>query len=131
MNRQSMFPNQDGITIKKAEEYLRENALYSKINIQALEIAVQVLSPSGLKLWLYFDKNRDGYEFGLSRIDAMQFCKFSLTSYKAAKNDLKDKGFLVENGAHSYDFYELPDEYRQLDNVTIHKSIENEGVHKK
>ena len=37
-------------------------------NLDALQMAMKTLNGSGLKLWLYLNKNQDGYRFELSRL---------------------------------------------------------------
>ena len=48
--------NQRNIAVNKesADQY----NLYAKINLEALETAMQVLSPNAFKIWIYFAKNQ-------------------------------------------------------------------------
>lgn len=54
------------------------------------------LKPSAFKLWCYFAKNQNAYEFGLSSQDAQLFCNFSHPTYLAAFDELVKKGYLEE-----------------------------------
>lgn len=63
-----------------------------------------------LKMWLYLSKNQNGYEFALSRVDAIKWGIGSKSSYDRAIAELKEKGYLVETSKNHYDFYEKPKE---------------------
>lgn len=106
MDRTNMFPNQRSIRINK-EVSDREN-LYAIINLDALNLAIGILSHTTFKLWMYLDKNQKGYEFALSRQGAMKALNISKGTYKKAFDELTAEGYLVENGKNQYDFYELP-----------------------
>lgn len=60
------------------------------------------------KLWCYLGKNQNGYEFALSKVDAMNWGMGSKSSYDRAVKELIEKGYLVETSPNHYDFYELP-----------------------
>ena len=81
--------------------------LYSMNNIEALQAAMQVLNGSGLKLWLYLNKNQDGYRFELSRVDCAKW-GIKKDSYYSAVEELINKGFLVQDhyGSNMYWFHE-------------------------
>jgi hypothetical protein len=76
-------------------------------NLEALQAAMQTLNGSGLKLWLYLDKNQDGYRFELSRVDCAKW-GIKKDSYYSAVDELINKGFLVQDhyGSNMYWFYE-------------------------
>ena len=60
------FPNQKTVTIGQRPARNKEN-LYATVNLDALQEAMQALNgSSGLLLWLYLDKNADGYRLELS-----------------------------------------------------------------
>ena len=81
--------------------------LYSMNNIEALQAAMQVLNGSGLKLWLYLNKNQDGSRFELSRVDCAKW-GIKKDSYYSAVEELINKGFLVQDhyGSNMYWFHE-------------------------
>ena len=81
--------------------------LYSMNNLDALQAAMQTLNGSGLKLWLYLNKNQDGYRFELSRIDCAKW-GIKKDSYYSAIDELTNKGFLVQDhyGSNLFWFHE-------------------------
>ena len=81
--------------------------LFATMNIDALQAAVQDLKGSALKLWLYFNKNQDGYQFELSQ-KACRDWGIKKDSYYSAVDELIKKGFLVQdhNGSNVFWFHE-------------------------
>ncbi len=63
--------------------------------------------PFALQLYLYFAKNKDGYEFALSQ-KAAEEAGIKKTSYHKYLNYLIDEGYLVWRRGNTYDFYETP-----------------------
>lgn len=55
--------------IVKIQPRIKRNAnnLYAMFNLEALSEAVKNLNGSGLKMWLYFNKNQDGFKVELSQ----------------------------------------------------------------
>ena len=68
--------------------------LYAMVNLDALKEAMKVLDGSSIKLWMYCNKNIDGYQFNLSRVDCEKWGLKKDAYYRAVK-ELTDKGFLV------------------------------------
>ena len=81
--------------------------LYSMNNLDALQTAMKTLNGSGLKLWLYLNKNQDGYRFELSRVDCANW-GIKKDSYYKAVEELIQKGFLVQDhfGSNLFWFHE-------------------------
>ena len=106
------FPNQKTIIIDKEPCDLKNH--YSKINIAALQNAMNVFSKKGsMKLWLFHSKNQNGYKFDLSCTDCQKW-GLKPDSYHAAVNDLIEKGFLVKLSGNQYVFKEMPNSnYRE------------------
>ena len=99
-------PNQK--TVKLAPRIKRDSEhLYCMANLEALQSAMQILNGSGLKLWLYLNKNQDGYRFELSRVDCAKW-GIKKDSYYSAVDELINKGFLVQDhyGSNMYWFHE-------------------------
>lgn len=101
-------PNQKIIKIAERTERNRDN-LYTTTNLEALQIAMLNLKESGLKLWLYLNKNQEGYNLELSP-KACESWGIKKTSYYRAVEELIEKGFLVplRENSNIYFFYELP-----------------------
>lgn len=100
---QKTVPNQKLITVKKKP--CGKDNLYVTINLTALQLAMTRLKPQTLKLWLYFAKNQNNYQFALSAKAAEKF-GVAKTSYYRAIEELMEKGYLVEMGGNLYTFYE-------------------------
>ena len=99
-------PNQKTVQLAARTRRDADN-LYSMNNLDALQTAMQVLNGSGLKLWLYMNKNQDGYKFELSRVDCAKW-GIKKDSYYSAVEELIKKGFLVQDhyGSSHYWFHE-------------------------
>lgn len=101
--------------------------VYLKLNIEALQNASLNLKPSTLKVWLYFAKNQDGYEFDLSSVAVCNFCNICDKTYKTAIKELMEKKYLVQREKNVYDFYEFPIEFKEPkngDRIICHTSTE-------
>ena len=101
-------------TIRIAERIKRSKEspdnYYATINLNALKLAMSSgLSETALKMWLYLDKNQDGYEFALSQKACLEWgiCK---TSYYKAVEELIKRGYLVpaNEKESSFLFVEVP-----------------------
>ena len=106
------FANQKAVRIEKEPCDLKNH--YSKINIDALQNAMNVLTKMcSMKLWLFLSKNQNGYKFDLSCADCQKW-GLKPDSYHAAVNDLIEKGFLVKLSGNQYVFKEMPNSnYRE------------------
>ena len=64
---------------------------------------------SGLKMWLYFNKNQNGYKVELSQ-KACQLWGIKKDSYYDGIRELESKGYLfpIYEGSNIYKFYETP-----------------------
>lgn len=101
----STVPNQRMVAIRKP---IDKEELYSKIKTSALEEATKKLNGNALKLWLYFDKNQDGFNMALSRQAACEFTGISPSKFYAAFNELEELGYLTKKaeGSNIYFFNE-------------------------
>lgn len=101
-------PNQKIVQIAQRTKRDTEN-IYARMNIEALSAAVRDLKGSALKMWLYFNKNQDGYQFELSQ-KACSAWGIKKDSYYAGICELEEKGYLLPicEGSNIYYFYEKP-----------------------
>lgn len=105
------------------------------INISKIKIAIIELSPSAFKLYLYFNEWENGAVFCLSPKDFCIAYDVSESTYRRAKDELIQKGYIVQNGkeVHFYDDKDdapLPiEEYKKKINE-IGKNLCCEGVPK-
>ena len=76
-------------------------------NLEALQQAMNILKGSGLKMWLYLNKNQDNYRFELSR-QACEEWGIKKDSYYDGFNDLVKHGYLrpSKEGSNIYHFFE-------------------------
>ncbi len=102
--------NQKVVGVNK--EPTDKNNIYACINMKALDgAALKLKKPSTFKLWLYFAKNQNGYEFELSAVAVANFCGITEKSYREAVKELIEKRYLIQRGdSNIYDFYEVPKE---------------------
>ncbi len=114
-------PNQKRIRIGERVQRNRDN-LYAMMNLDALKEAMQILKGSSLKMWLYFNKNQDKYEFELSRVDCQEW-GIKKDSYYSAIVDLIDRGYLVQmrEGSNIYTFCEKANSEKTNDCVSENK----------
>lgn len=95
-------PNQKHIIIKK--EPCDKDNLYTTINLQALQQAMQNLSGEAFKFWVYLSKNQQNYEFDLSQKAAEQW-GLKKTQYYNNLEKLIEKGYLQRKDEHSNIYY--------------------------
>ena len=99
-------PNQKVVQVKK--EVCNKDNLYAAINLQAMESAAQILKAGAFKLWVYFAKNQNNYEFALSNKEVAENFGIKKDQYDTAVKELIANGYLKENGGNHYIFYEVP-----------------------
>ena len=87
------FPNQKLYIINKKIE---EGDIFIMLKWEDFCHAADELSPSALKLYMYLAKNKDGYEFYFSSKDFCQLFNIVDKTYRNAKNELINKGYLKE-----------------------------------
>ena len=99
-------PNQK--VVKMEKQQCDQKNYYARINLEAMECAAQELKAGAFKLWVYFAKNQDGYEFALSSKDVLDTFGIKKDQYDSAIKELTDKGYLVEDSKNHYTFKEIP-----------------------
>lgn len=100
------YANQKAVQIFKTK--CDKNNLYAKINLEALQSAMKELKKVGaFKLWLYFAKNQDKYQFDLSCEDCKRW-GVKTDSFHTGINELIDKGYLRKVSGNFYIFHEMP-----------------------
>ena len=111
-------PNQKKVKIAPRIKRDRDH-LFAMMNIEALQLAMQNLKGSALKMWLYFNKNQDNYEFELSQKACSEW-GIKKDSYYSGVEELIKKGYLIPivYGSNIYTFYEIP----QLEKVALQKA---------
>ena len=84
--------NQKIVQIARRTKRDKDN-LYAMTNLEALQQAMSTLKGSGLKMWLYLNKNQDNYRFDLSR-QACEEWGIKKDSYYDGIRNLIDYGYL-------------------------------------
>lgn len=105
-----LYTNQKHVSFQNVPR--NANNPYNSYNRSALHQAMNTLSSSALKLYLYFGDYRD-MQGGiyLSKQDALHSTNLSEKSYFSALKELKEKGYLLQDEWSSddaYIFYEDP-----------------------
>ena len=72
------------------------------------QFALRDLQPYAFALYLYFAANADNYRLALSPEAVHNSIGMARSTYRDQLKKLIAKGYLVEKGANSYDFYEMP-----------------------
>lgn len=100
------YPNQKEVQVAKRTPRNADH-LYSMNNLDSLRQAMNCLKGSGLKMWLYLNKNQDNYRFALSRMDCAEW-GIRKDSYYDGIKDLIANGYLrqLQPGSNLYIFYE-------------------------
>lgn len=115
-------PNQKVVKVKKA--VCNGQNIYAAINIAAMEKAAQALEAGAFKLWVYFAKNQNNYEFALSSKDVLDTFGMKIKQYNSAVDKLIEAGYLVREGnSNSYTFNENPVITKEDNGETTKKSV--------
>lgn len=81
--------------------------LYATIRLDSINNAMQQLSGSGFKLWMYLAKNsKDLKNWKLFSSRITELLNISRYQYNTAVSELIDKGYLVCCNNNTWDFYE-------------------------
>ena len=72
-----------------------------------MEKAAQALDAGAFKLWCYFAKNQNSYEFALSSKEVQDTFGMKIRQYNSAVEELIEKGYLVPIGGNRYSFNEI------------------------
>ena len=70
--------------------------------------AARDLNAHALKLYLYLASNANNYEFALSGAALLEDIGLARSTYQDQFHILVSKGYLVQTGGNTYDFYEKP-----------------------
>lgn len=80
------------------------------IGLEEIREAAKNLSPSALKLYLYFAENEDDWDFFLSPKDFQNTYDVAESTYRKAKTELIEKGYIIELEGNKFDFFTTPTE---------------------
>ena len=105
MSNIKTVPNQKIIKVNK--EICGKGNLYAAINLEAMERAAQDLDAACFKLWIYFAKNQNNYEFALSSKAIADSFGMKKDQYDRAIKVLLDKHYLIQEKGNQYSFHEI------------------------
>jgi len=97
-------------TTVRTQEKGSKDHLLSIRSQEGERIAMKVLTPTALKIYLYATSNANGYHFLLCSKDITEKLGISRRTYTSALADLIDNGFLIKrtDGSEIWDFYDNP-----------------------
>ena len=95
------YPNQKLYIVNKKIE---EGDIFIMLKWEDYCAAARELSPSALNLYMYLAKNKDGYEFFFSSKDYCDTFKVVDKTFRNAKNELINKGYLREESKNRVNF---------------------------
>ena len=107
-------PNQKTILVSKSST---KGKIFAQIEMSALEKAAQTLEAGAFKLWIYFVKNQDGFEFALSQKAVKEFFGMKKAQYDNAVHTLIEKGYLKCLHDNHYLFSDNPKEKEKAETV--------------
>lgn len=94
--------------VKVNKEVCNKQNLYATINLEAMSKSAIDLDAGAFKLWVYFAKNQNNYEFALSSKDANETFGLKKKQYDNAVAELIEKGYLVQTEGLHFTFNEVP-----------------------
>lgn len=94
--------------VKVNKQVCNKENLYATINLEAMSKSAIDLDAGAFKLWVYFAKNQNNYEFALSSKDANDTFGLKKKQYDNAVAELIEKGYLVQTEGLHYTFNEVP-----------------------
>ena len=103
------YPGQSTVTYHKQISHNKDQ--YFTMDIYKNNFAMQRLSGSAYKMYVYLSEHLDGETFLISAALFSEVTGVSSRSYQIAKQELLDKRYLVQREDGNFDFYNHP--YRQ------------------
>lgn len=103
------YPNQLFGQICKPK-YKEKGVKFMYVGIEEIREAAKTLTPSGLKLYLYFAENEGDWKFNLSPKNFQKAYDVAESTYRKAKQELIDKRYIVEQPNNHFIFYTSPAE---------------------
>ncbi len=98
------YPNQRIVNVHREPI----NADFLGIKNENWQYAARDLKPYGCMLYLYLASNRNNYRLALSPAAVRQAIGMAQSTYRDQFNILLEKGYLVQTGGNTFDFFEKP-----------------------
>lgn len=105
------YPNQISVIIDKDENF-KDASKTAWYHVEAMSQAYKNLTKSAFALWLYIARNQNGYRLELSYVAFNKMFDVSERSYRDAKLELIEKGYMILVKKDIYKFYEYAQEVK-------------------
>lgn len=117
------YANQSVIHINRIPK--STGSLYTYLDLASIQAAMSDLKKVGaVKLWIYFTRNKNEFSLALSQKACEEF-GISISEYRSGKDELKEKGYLLETeGSNIMQFYEWP----EMQNPEIQKARQERNI---
>lgn len=117
--------NQEIVKIETRLSWDEKNT-FCRIHLDGLQEAMNNLKGETLKLWLYLNKNANGYQLELSPA-ACRAWGLKKDAYYTAKEKLKELGYLTPKaeGSNIYIFHEFAVKHSEKQNDNTHSEKQN------
>ena len=112
-----LYPNQRGIRIHREIVKSGTKEKYLLVKYDNLVYAMNDLSNSAFKVYVYFITNKDNYIMGISPAAINKVTGVCLETSRKAIRELETKGYIVMSQSLKYDFFEVP-----------HKDVDRFGI---
>ena len=110
MEKKDFFPNQRKIRVNREKVERNSGLNFACIYKENIFEAMRDLKNSTFKVWLFLASNKNLYCLEYSPAYLSKVIKISIQTAKTSFNELKEKGYLVQDDSDSntYNFYEKP-----------------------
>ena len=116
------YPNQRVVNIHREPI----NTDFLGIKNENWQYAARDLKPFGCMLYLYLAANRDSFKLALSPAAVRQAIGMAQSTYRDQFSILLEKGYLVQTGGNTFDFYEKPRAATNVNQETRHAITQGE-----
>ncbi|MBE7016358.1 MAG: hypothetical protein E7417_06045 [Ruminococcaceae bacterium] len=116
------YPNQRVVNIHREPI----NTDFLGIKNENWQYAARDLKPFGCMLYLYLAANRDNFKLALSPAAVRQAIGMAQSTYRDQFSILLEKGYLVQTGGNTFDFYEKPRAATNVNQDTRHATTQGE-----
>lgn len=101
------------------EKKIEKEDVFIMLSWKDYTAAAKELSPAAMKLFMYLAKNQDGYTFWFSSKDYCQTFDLADSTFRKAKKELLDKGYLKEKDNNQVYFNTKPTFRDTIENLKI------------
>lgn len=103
-----LYPNQRGIRIHRENIKNGNKEKFLAVKYENIVYAMNDLSNSAFKVYVYFITNKDNYVMGISPASINKVTGVCLETARKAIRELETKGYIVMSQHLKYHFFEVP-----------------------